>query len=165
MKNHVWRPLFIVLAIVGVILTLRIFLVPDDFGTHERGYMYGWHRKSNEAEWKQYPVKYKTAAVCKGCHKDKYDDIKYSPHGAISCENCHGPNYDHPRDPVGLTIDRSRGLCIRCHAKLPYRDSARAKIAGINPETHYSQAECVMCHYSHDPTRSNPKYQRAEVTP
>jgi hypothetical protein len=66
---------------------------------------------------------------------------------------------------VGLTIDRSRGLCIRCHAKLPYRDSARAKIAGINPETHYSQAECVMCHYSHDPTRSNPKYQRAEVTP
>ena len=127
MKNHVWRPLFIVLAIIGGILLTRTLLVPSDFGVYERGYMYGWHRKSNEAEWKKFPVKYKTAAVCRECHKDKYNDIKDSPHASISCENCHGPNYDHPKDPIGLKIDRSRGLCIRCHAYLPYKDSARAK--------------------------------------
>jgi hypothetical protein len=163
LKNHVWRPLFIVLAIVGGILITRTLLVPDDFGVYERGYMYGWHRKSNEAEWKKYPVKYKTAMVCRECHKDKYDDIKDSPHGSISCENCHGPNYDHPKDPLGLNIDRSRGLCIRCHAYLPYKDNIRGKIPGIDPEKHYPQQECIMCHYPHDPTRSNPKHQKPEV--
>ena len=66
MKNHVWRPLFIVLAIVGGILIARTLLVPRDFGIYERGYMYGWHRKSNEAEWKKFPVKYKTAKICSG---------------------------------------------------------------------------------------------------
>jgi hypothetical protein len=24
-------------------------------------------------------------------------------------------------------------------------------------------AECIMCHYPHDPTKSNPKHQRTEV--
>lgn len=163
MKNHVWRPLLLVLAIVGGIFTVRFFIVPSDFGIHERGYMYGWHRKANETEWQKYPVKYKTSVVCRECHKDKYADIKDSPHGTVSCENCHGPNFDHPRDPVGLTIDRSRALCIRCHAYLPYKDNVRAKIPGINPETHHPQAECIMCHYPHDPTRSNPKHQNAEV--
>ena len=163
MKNHVWKPLYIVLAIVGTILIIRTVLVPKDFGAHERGYMYGWHRKSSEADWKKVPVKYKTAKICRECHKDKYDDIKDSPHGSISCENCHGPNYSHPQDPVGLKIDSSRALCLRCHALLPYKDSARAKIPGINPDKHYTQAECVMCHYPHDPTKSNPKHRKAEV--
>ena len=163
MKNHVWRPLFVVLAIVGAILLARTLVVPDDFGVQERGYMYGWHRKSNEAEWQKYPVKYKTAKVCIECHQDKYNDIKDSPHAIISCENCHGPNYDHPKDPLGLTIDRSRELCIRCHAYLPYKDNIRGKIPGIDPQKHYPQAVCIMCHYPHNPTKPNPKYPKPEV--
>jgi hypothetical protein len=156
-KNHVWRPLFIVLAIVGAILIARTVLVPDDFGIYERGYMYGWHRKANEAEWKTVRVKYKTAKVCIECHVDKYDDIKKSGHALISCENCHGPGYDHPSDPVGLNIDRSRALCIRCHSYLPYNGNPRGKIPGINPDKHYPQAECVMCHIPHNPKPMNQK--------
>jgi hypothetical protein len=157
LKNHVWRPLFIVLAIVGGILFTRTLLVPEDFGIYERGYMYGWHRKSNEADWKKVRVKYKTEKVCIECHKGKYDDISNSGHATISCENCHGPAYDHPKDPIGLSIDRSRSLCIRCHAKLPYPNTARGKIPGINPEKHYPQAECVMCHIPHNPKPMNQK--------
>lgn len=163
MKNHVWRPLFVVVAIIGVILLSRTLLVPGDFGVHERGYMYGWHRKSNESEWKAYHVRYKTAKVCAECHKDKYNDIKDSPHASISCENCHGPNYDHPKDPLGMKIDRSRELCIRCHADLSYKGTLRGKIPGIDPVKHYPQAECVMCHYPHNPTKPNPKHQAPEV--
>lgn len=163
MKNHVWRPLFIVVAIVVVILLARTLLVPDDFGIQERGYMYGWHRKSSEAEWKNYRVKYKTSVVCIECHKDKYNDIKDSPHAAIGCENCHGPNYDHPKDPVGLKIDRSRALCIRCHSYMPYKGTARGNIPGIIPEKHYPEAACVMCHYPHNPTKPNPKHPEGEV--
>jgi hypothetical protein len=157
MKNHVWRPLYIALFLVAVGLVARYLLVPGDFGVYERGYMYGWHRKSNEQEWQAVRVKYQTGRSCIPCHRDKYDDIKNSPHGAISCENCHGPLLEHPKDPVSMEINRSRSLCIRCHARLPYKASLRGAIKGINPETHYPQAECMMCHYPHNPKRPNPK--------
>ena len=164
MKNHVWRPLFLVVIIVAGILVARTVLVPDDFGVFDRGYMYGWHRLSNEAEWKTVRLKYKTSQGCKDCHSAQYNDIRKSVHSAISCENCHGPSYEHPLDPVGLNIDRSRGLCIRCHAQLSY-DNARGTIPGIDPATHYPQAECIMCHYPHNPARPNPKHRKPEVTP
>lgn len=153
MKNHVWRPLYIALAIVVLILVARTLLVPSDFGVYERGYMYGWHRKSNEAEWKVVKVKYRTGESCKSCHQDKYDDIKSSPHATISCENCHGPSLGHPEDPPTLKIDRSRELCVRCHYYLPYKTSQRGKIKGINHLTHHPEAECVLCHYPHNPKR------------
>ncbi|MDU0457891.1 MAG: cytochrome c3 family protein [Geobacteraceae bacterium] len=157
MKNHVWRPLLIVLLVVCGILTARTLVVPDDFGIYERGYMYGWHRKSNEAEWKAVRVKYKTARVCAGCHKDKHDELIKSAHSGINCENCHGPNYDHPKDPLGMDIDRSRKLCIRCHAHLPYKGTLRGSIPGIDPEQHYPSAECVLCHIPHNPKAMNQK--------
>lgn len=163
MKNHVWRPLFLVAAIVAGILLTRTLLVPSDFGVYERGYMYGWHRKSNENEWKAVRVKYQTSRSCPECHQDKSDDIKASAHASISCENCHGPAYDHPNDPPGLNIDRSRELCIRCHAYLPYKNNPRNAIPGIDPAKHYPQAECIMCHYPHNPVKPNPRYQQTEV--
>lgn len=162
MKNHVLRPLVVVIVIVLLLLAVRAVLVPADFGTHERGYMYGWHRKSNEQEWKAVQVRYKTSAGCAQCHPDKQADLAASPHGNISCENCHGPALEHPKDPVGYTIDRSRALCIRCHAKLPYRDTLRGGISGIDPERHHIQAQCVMCHIPHNP---QPMNQKREVKP
>ena len=151
MKSHVWRPLYIVLGVIVLVMLARAILVPEDFGIGERGYMYGWHRKGNEADWKAVKVKYKGTDYCKKCHQDKYNDLRQSPHAAIQCENCHGPALGHPDDPPTLTIDRSRGLCIRCHARLPYHGSGRGAIRGINPETHHPEAECVLCHYPHNP--------------
>lgn len=160
MKNHVLRPLFVALALIGTILLIRAIMVPADFGVHERGYMYGWHNKADEEKWKKVTVKYKTALKCAECHKDKVKDLRGSAHEIISCENCHGPNYDHPNDPVGLTIDRSRSLCIRCHARLPYNASDRGTIRGIDPDRHYPPEECVLCHIPHNP---KPMIQKQEV--
>ncbi len=42
-------------------------------------------------------------------------------------------------------------LCIRCHAKLDTPSSGRAKIRGIDPETHNPEAECSLCHDPHHP--------------
>ena len=162
MKSHVWRPLYIALVLAAVGLLARHFLVPTDFGVQERGYMYGLHRKSNEKEWQAVTVKYRTAKACIDCHRDKYQDINDSPHAGISCENCHGAINDHPKKPDYIEIDRSRGLCLRCHARLPYRGSLRGEIKGINQETHYPQAECMMCHYPHNPKRPN---SQREVKP
>lgn len=148
---HVLRPLFVFLAFVGIVLIARAIYVPSDFSIHERGYMYGWHRKSNEEEWKQVKVKYQGKEYCQGCHGDKYKDLQSSPHSIIQCENCHGPSLDHPSDPLKLSIDRSRQLCLRCHAFLPYPTSNRANIKGIDPEKHNPDIECSMCHAPHKP--------------
>lgn len=150
-KNHVWRPLYIAIALVLLAVAARFIIVPADFGIHERGYMYGWHRKSNEAEWKAVTVKYQTAKACSPCHRTESGEIKDSPHQAISCENCHGAMFYHKGR---LEINRSRSLCIRCHAKLPYSGSQRGAMKGINPETHHPQLECVICHYPHDPRQA-----------
>lgn len=158
MKNHVLRPLIVVIGIVALILAARIFYVPKDFGVHERGYMYGWFRKSNEEDWKKFKVKYQGTEYCKSCHDDKYTSIKKSPHRVIQCENCHGPagtpegivHYDPDKLPK-LAIDRSRKQCLRCHFPLPYPTSGRAKIPGVDPERHNPDIECSMCHNPHNP--------------
>ncbi|GAB4302100.1 MAG: cytochrome c [Desulfuromonadia bacterium] len=153
MGSHVFRPLFLVVGVVAAILLLRTVLVPADFGVHEQGYMYGWHRKGNEAEWKKVTVKYRGAEYCRQCHADKYDDIKGSPHAGINCENCHGPGMNHPDDPKTMTIDRRRELCVRCHFRLPYGNEGRGAIKGIDHRTHNPEEECTLCHYPHNPKK------------
>src|SRR5574341_947919 len=127
MKNHVFRPLIVVIIMVALILAARLFYVPKDFGVHERGYMYGWYRKANEEDWKKFKVKYQGS------------------------ENCNGPAIDHPSDPPKLAIEKSREHCLRCHFPLPYPTSGRSKIRGVDPEKHNPGTECVACHNPHNP--------------
>lgn len=152
MKNHVFRPLLVVIGLVVIVLIARFFYVPSDFGSHERGYMYGWHRKGNEDEWKAFKVKYQfNNEYCKDCHGDKYETLMRSPHAVINCENCHGPAVEHPSDPAKLKIDKSREQCLRCHYPLPYPTSGRANIRGVDPQKHNPGVECSMCHNPHKP--------------
>lgn len=152
MKNHVWRPLLVVIGLVILILAIRLAIVPEDFGIHDTGYMYGWYRQGNLADWKAQKPKHRhTAADCAGCHDERSAALAASPHLAIVCENCHGAAGEHPEDPEQLPVDRSRELCLRCHTLLPYPTSGRAAIAGIDPRTHNPGEECASCHDPHHP--------------
>ena len=157
MKSHVWRPLYVVIAFVVAILVFRYFYVPKDFGSGSRGFMYAFHRKSNEEEWKRQPVKYldtgkqKMHEFCGKCHGNEVKVRREDLHGIIPCENCHGPALSHPEEPRKLTINRSRELCLRCHTSLPYTTSERKRIPGIDPKTHNVGLECVFCHDPHNP--------------
>ncbi len=146
---HFLRPLYVVLAVLGAIVVVRTFVMPDDFGVHEGGYMYGWYRQGNIEDWKAIKVKYRGKAYCKDCHADEEHQILSSPHRIIECENCHGPALDHPGEPARLDKDRSRELCLRCHAHLPYRATPRGEIEGIDPDKHNPGVECVTCHNPH----------------
>jgi predicted CXXCH cytochrome family protein len=151
MKGHVWRPLYVVICLVVLVLAVRYFMVPKDFGIYERGYMYGFHRKSDENYWKAFKVKYQfNSEYCRDCHADKYT-IMQTPHAIIQCENCHGPVLDHPSDPGKLTVDKKRELCLRCHFPLSYPTSDRANIRGIDPEKHNPGIACSDCHNPHMP--------------
>ncbi len=150
--KHVFRPLYAIIGIIAFVLIIRAIVVPEEFGAHERGYMYGWYNKANESFWKEFKVKYKGRDYCKDCHTDKYSSIIHTPHAIIQCENCHGPAIDHPENPQKLDIDRSREQCLRCHSFLPYPQSNRFNIRGIDPDKHNSGIECVMCHNPHKPS-------------
>jgi hypothetical protein len=141
----------VVVALVVAILVARAMIVPEDFGAHEMGYMYGWHRQANEEEWKNFKIKYQGKEYCRDCHYENYELNSNSPHAIIQCENCHGPAIAHPAEPEKLEINRSRQQCLRCHARLPYEQSGRAWIRGINNDEHNPGTECVMCHNPHKP--------------
>lgn len=156
MNNHVWRPLIIVFLVFCIFLVVRYFVVPRDFNVYDKGFMYGYHRKANEAEWENFKVKYKGREYCSDCH-DEFKNIMESPHKIIQCENCHGPAVDHPDAPEKLPIDRTRELCLRCHLKLLYPTSMRAEIKGIDPKQHNPQADCYTCHNPHHPNLEDRK--------
>ena len=157
MKSHVWRPLYVVIALVAAILLFRFFYVPKDFGSGSHGFMYSFHRKSNEEEWKKQPVKYGGTGrqhmheYCIKCHAEEVRTRSEDLHGIIPCENCHGPALGHPEKIPKLVIDRKRELCLRCHTDLPYTTSERKRIPGINPKEHNPGLECVLCHNPHNP--------------
>jgi len=154
--SHGWRPLFVFIAVLILFFIVRAALVPADFMAKNGDYKYQWHRLGNEEEWKNFKVKYKGREYCGECHDDQYEAITSSKHAKVQCENCHGPAIDHPEDPETLTIDRSRALCLRCHAKLPYRPSTYyglpegpIRLAMQDPEEHNPDMKCVTCHDVH----------------
>lgn len=156
--SHVWRPVFVVLAVVAGILAARFFIVPPDFGTWETGYMYGWHKKSDENFWKDaFKVKHQGNDYCANCHPDKTTSLASAKHSILLCENCHGPAFEHPSEPPKLPAPRGREMCLRCHVKLPYPTSLRAEIPGfLDPEEHNPGMDCNMCHNPHSPNVTGP---------
>ncbi|NTU42593.1 MAG: cytochrome C [Nitrospirales bacterium] len=165
--SHAWRPLFLVLLLVAGVLTARAFVVPKDFMAKNGDYKYQWHRVGNEEDWKNFSVKYKGREFCSQCHPDHITKVTASKHAMVQCENCHvqvdAKKASHPVDlkeafqyPLSLGIDRSRDLCLRCHAKLPYRPAVYTQLAeGPIPmkmqdgEQHNPGVECVTCHDVH----------------
>lgn len=162
MKSHVWRPFLVVLILIAAFLILRTFLVPKDFGIHLQGTQYGnyttgYYRKGDEDYWKAIKVKHRARDYCKDCHPEQFENVMKSKHAKVQCENCHGPAIDHPEKPEKLSIDRTRELCLRCHAALPYRPSVYAQLPGApitlkmqDPDKHNPGIECVMCHNPHE---------------
>ncbi len=151
MKNHVLRPLFVAILAIALLLTVRSFMVPDDFGVHGENFTFGYHRASNVDEWKVFPISYKGKEYCQECHEDKFEENMASKHKNIECENCHGPALEHPEKPEALTIDMSRELCIRCHALLSYPND-RGALPGIDPADHNPEEQCSECHNPHKPS-------------
>jgi len=152
MKNHVLRPLWVVLVAVALLLIVRHFMVPRDFGVEAGGnFTYNFHRLSATEDWENFKVKYRGREYCRECHEENLQSILDSPHADIQCENCHGPAIDHPDNPEVLTLNTSRALCLRCHTYLPYPTSQRADLPGIDPDSHNPGEECVDCHNPHNP--------------
>ncbi len=143
------------LGIVGLVYGARRIIVPS-FTSVDGDHMYQWHRVDNEAEWKNFTVKYRGMEYCKDCHMEQYDKVSESKHRMVQCENCHGPAIEHPADPMKLIVDRTRELCHKCHAKLPYRPAEYSELPEGTiplkmhyPDEHNRDIECGTCHDVH----------------
>jgi len=154
--SHPFRFLLLVIAVAAFILIVRAIIVPSDFKVHNGDYKYQYYRTGNVEEWKNFEVKYQGREYCQDCHPEEYEKIVNSKHAMNQCENCHGPAYNHPDEVEKLTIDRSRDLCLRCHAELSYRPNSYAELPSgpielimQNPEEHNPGEECVLCHDPH----------------
>jgi len=157
MKNYAWRPFAVAIAAIALLLLARAQLVPADFGIHGKTFTYNFYRKSDINDWKAITVKYKGRNYCNQCHDEKFKEIMASPHKIIQCENCHGPALGHPDNPETLPIDKTRALCLRCHASLPYSLSNREDLPAIDPDTHNPGQNCVECHNPHNPSLEDMK--------
>ena len=151
MKNHVLRPLWVVIGVIALVLIARQFMVPSDFGVHGASFTYNFYRLGNIQEWKDVPVKYLGRDRCAGCHDENSAQILASKHVNMECENCHGPGAGHPREIKQLPVDPSREQCLRCHQYLPYPSSQRMALPAINGERHGRRRECRDCHNPHHP--------------
>jgi len=151
MKNHVLRPLWVAIVLIIALLVARKMYVPKDFGVNGKNFTYGFYRKADLDDWKAVKVKYRGRQYCRDCHEENFTDHSKSKHRNIQCEDCHGPAVDHPDNPKALEIDRSRGLCLRCHADLPYPGSGRSALPAIDPEDHNPGEACADCHNPHKP--------------
>ena len=109
MKNHIFRPLWVVIVSIALLLVVRYFMVPRDFGVEPGGnFTYNYHRLSNIDEWKDFKVKYRGREYCQECHEENVESIADSPHEIIQCENCHGPAIDPDEHNPGEN-------CVDCH--------------------------------------------------
>jgi len=151
MKWHVLRPLWVAIGLIAVILTARVFLVPDDFGVHGDSFTYNFHRLGNEQDWKDFPVKYQGRDSCRECHTDNYRSVRRSSHKQLECENCHGPAYNHPDQVALLPRNTDRSLCLRCHAFLDYPNNVRNEMPQVDAAEHHPGQPCAECHNPHNP--------------
>ena len=148
--RHVFRVVFVLLLALVAFVLGRSLLVPKSYA------MYGPYRFDNVAEQaRARPPLHGGAASCAACHADRAKKVAAGVHAHVSCEICHAPLGLHVRDGArvaAMRVDRSYGLCARCHRKL---DGRPAKFPQVVLEQHVQGAlgadACLDCHDPHSP--------------
>jgi hypothetical protein len=137
-----------VIVVVGY-LTIRILLIPPDFG------ILGHYRASSIAANMQAAVKYAGEPACNECHEQAATVKRHGYHRGVACESCHGTAMAHAQDPENVkpAIIRTRSLCLLCHEYLPSRPTGYPQVIS---DSHNPLKPCVSCHRPHDPKPLQP---------
>jgi hypothetical protein len=142
--EQVKRLSVMLVAIVGLLLVARSFVVPKDFGK------YGYYRASAVEEIISQDIQYAGHQVCTDCHEEETDSKYGGYHKNVACETCHGPAAGHADDPESMELQapRGRGYCTLCHEYLPSRPTGFPQIVSAS---HNPIKPCISCHDPHDP--------------
>jgi hypothetical protein len=154
--RHVFRALLVLLVVIVAVSLGRGFLRPASYG------QFGPYRGENVAEQMAVrPPQHGGAASCgvAGCHAEQPKAHAAGRHQAVSCEICHGPLALHVtagQKSAAMPVDRSFGLCARCHRKILGRPE---KFPQVVLDQHVrdqggGQVQgqvCLDCHNPHSP--------------
>lgn len=134
-----------VLLFAGLLafVAARRMLVPPGFGR------FGHYRPGALDDNRARSPVHAGKAACIACHTDVEDLRQGTPHAALSCEVCHGPQALHADDPAKAKPPRPKapGLCLGCHQTLLARPKAFKQ---VDPKEHAGDA-CLDCHSPHAP--------------
>lgn len=148
--RHVFRVALALLVVLALAAVARALLVPKSYG------LYGPYRYDNVREQMNVraPV-HRGAEACGACHRDEFARRASGGHRTVSCEVCHGPLALHVKDDGTVeppALDRSYGLCARCHRKVLGRPATFPQVV---LEEHVSSPlegkVCLSCHDPHSP--------------
>ncbi len=113
MKNHVWRPLFVVIGIIIFMLLFRAMYVPDDFGVHGDSFMYNYSEDLHGT------------IACQNCHGPALDHPEEPEALTIdrsreTCLRCHTAlpytTSERKRIPGIINEEHNPGEeCVLCH--------------------------------------------------
>lgn len=140
---QITRLLVVTAVILVSYFTARLFLVPESFGK------YGWYRAEALQAHRKLPVKFAGALACAECHDDILAAKAGGGHKNISCESCHGPQFQHVENPENVPAKiENQNFCLRCHEQNASRPPALPQIQ-IND--HFEGQTCLECHIGHTP--------------
>lgn len=149
--SHYWRLLAVFAAAGLFYLLLRSVLIPESFGRD------GHYRATAVDEIVAQEPLYQGPGSCAECHEKQVKQVQGEIHKTVSCELCHGPARGHLTQGEGrvpLEVNRTRQLCLGCHARVVGRPDTFPQ---IDVPTHQRENEfdeettCVECHEGHEP--------------
>jgi hypothetical protein len=136
---------------------------------------FGYHPGRNADAWAIRPLQFVGPAGCAACHPDEATTVSGSHHAGVSCESCHGPLAGHPANPgsspapelllistteqaaaptgTATPVQATTTLCLTCHLAAVGRPTG---FPAIDPATHYSGPDCVVCHDPHAAVAPHP---------
>jgi len=144
MPAQINRILLLFIAVIGLFLLARHFLIPETFG------QYGHYRGAALDEISSREMVFADKEDCFACHDDILEKLENEMHAGLSCLICHGPGREHVDDPQLGNIDKNSGreFCGRCHDFHPSRPSD--VINQIDIKTHHTEkTNCIECHNPH----------------
>lgn len=154
LPEQVTRLGIVILAILAVVLSLRLLILPSllfsPFSAKP-------HQAAKVEREMQKPPHYAGVATCRKCHAEQYDAKYAGYHKTINCENCHGPSAAHAANEKDKALmprrPKDREFCLACHA---YDRTRPNGFPQVDPQEHNGRKQCVRCHDPHDPKPDEP---------
>lgn len=142
--EHLKRASILLAALLIGFIALQLMPSPASLAS------FGFYdKKDYSAKWAGLEPLFNDTSACNDCHQEKYSLWTASAHGAVSCENCHGPAAAHVQSSdVKLIVVTSREACGVCHGEILSRPK---DFPQVDLGTHGGTADCTACHNPHNP--------------
>lgn len=163
--SHTHRLLVVVSLGIALFGVVRWLAVPSSFG------QYGHYRGLAIATARGIEPRHLGERACVKCHAKIAKLHDKDAHSTNPCESCHGPGWQHAKNPKKNKMVRPAGrtVCLVCHERLQARPmsfpqidvQSHFKLVGVK----YQGVKCIQCHSPHEPLFMDRDIRKARLHP